>query len=134
MDPDMEEQERPRELFGHGRVGEPVSQMVPADMKALWVLLENSRKAHPEGGLIGRSLKRALCKPGANMTAVRYRANRIEMLRRILPDSMEPLIQDKLDAVLKAASEFPMKWIGATVHHGWTFDPDDFVRRVRDAA
>ena len=68
------------------------------------------------------------------MTAVSYRAGKIEMLRRSLPDLMEPLIQEKLDAVLKAASEIPMKWINATVHHGWTFDPDDFVRRVREAA
>jgi len=80
------------------------------------------------------NLMQALCKPGPNVTAVSYRAGKIEMLRRILPDVMEPLIQEKLDAVLKAASEIPMEWIGATVHHGWTFDPDDFVRRVREAA
>ena len=50
-----------------------------------------------------------------------------------LPDVMEPLIQEKLEAVLKAAAEIPMEWIGLTVHHGWTFDPEDFVRRVREA-
>ena len=76
---------------------------------------------------------RGLCKPGANVTAVSYRANKIEMLRHILPDIMDPLIQDKLDAVFKAASEIPMKWIGRRVHQGWPFDPDDFVRRVREA-
>lgn len=134
MDPDSEEQERLRELFGYGRAGEPVPQVDPSDMKALWSLWEDSRKTHPEGGaMIGMSLMRALCKPGANVAAVNYRANKIEMLRHILPDIMEPLIQDKLEGVLKAASEIPMKWIGATVHHGWTFDPDDFVRRVREA-
>ena len=135
MDQDMEEQKRLRELFGFGRAGEPVPQVDPSDIKALWAMGEESRKTHPEGGVfIGVEVMRALCKPGANVTAVNYRAVKIEMLRRILPDVMEPLIQEKLDAVLKAASEIPMTWIGATVHHGWTFDPDDFVRRVREAA
>ena len=26
-----------------------------------------------------------------------------------------------------------MEWISATVHHGWTVDLEDFVRRVREA-
>jgi hypothetical protein len=104
-------------------------------MRALWALYEDSRKTHPEGGvMIGMYVMRDLCKPGANVPAVKYRVDMTEMLRRVLPDIMEPLIQEKLDAVLKTASEIPMEWIGATVHHGWTFDPDDFVHRVREAA
>jgi hypothetical protein len=46
---------------------------------------------------------------------------------------MDPLVKDKLDAVLEVASDIPMKWIGNTVHTGWTFDPDDFIRRVNEA-
>jgi hypothetical protein len=135
MDADMEEQERLRELFGYGRAGEPVPQVDPSDMKALWALYEDSRKRHPEGGvMIGRRLMQALCKPGADVTAISYRATKLELLRHILPDIMEPLIQEKLDGVLKAVSEIPMKWIGAKVHHGWTFDPEDFLHRVREAA
>jgi hypothetical protein len=44
-----------------------------------------------------------------------------------------PELQDKLDAVFQAAAEIPMEWIGGEVHHGWPFDVDDFVRRVREA-
>jgi hypothetical protein len=133
MGPDMEEQERLRELFGYGRAGEPVPQVDPSDLKALWTLYEESRKRNPKGGvMIGRSLMQDLCKPGADVTAISYRATKLELFRHILPDTIEPLIQDKLDAVLKAASEIPMVWIGATVYHGWTFDPEDFVRRVRE--
>ena len=51
MDQDMEEQERLSELFGFGHAGEPVPQVNPSDMKALWALGENSRKMHPEGGI-----------------------------------------------------------------------------------
>ena len=117
----------------------PVSRCprwTPSDLKALWALYEDSRKTYPKGGVMfGRSLIQDLCKPGANVTAVSYRAGKIEMLRRILPDIMEPLNpRQELDAVLKAASEIPMEWIGTTVHHGWTFDPNDFVRRVLEAA
>lgn len=75
-------------------------QVDPSDLKALWAWGEESRKTHPEGAaIIGRSLMQALCKPGANVTALRYRANKIEMLRRILPDIMEPLIQGKIGTV-----------------------------------
>jgi hypothetical protein len=43
MDPDIEEQERLRELFGFGRAGEPVPQVDPSDLKAFWTLYEESR-------------------------------------------------------------------------------------------
>jgi len=91
MDRDMEEQERIRELFGFGRAGEQVPQVDPSDMKTLWALGEDSRKTHPDGGvIIGVEVMRALCKPGANVTAISYRAGKIEMLRRILPTSWNP--------------------------------------------
>jgi hypothetical protein len=103
-------------------------------MRKLWNVAADTKQKHPEGGvLIGKNLMQALCRPGANVTAISYQAGKVEMLRSILPDVMEPLIQEKLDEVLKAASEIPMKWIGATVHHGWTLDPDHFLRRVREA-
>ena len=118
-----------------GKEGEPVPQVDPSDMKALWKLGEDVKERHPEGGVImGVNLMEAYCKPGANIGAITYRARMIGMLQHIAPDVMEPLVRDKLDAVLAAASEIPMKWIGTTVHEGWTFDPDDFVRRVREAA
>ena len=54
----------------------------------------------------------------------------IGMLQHISPEVMDPPVRDKLDAVLIAASEIPMKWIGEAVHDGWAFDPEDFVRRM----
>jgi hypothetical protein len=133
MDKDAEEEERLRELFGFGRAGEPVPQVDPADMKALWALGQDTKKTHPEGGVaIGVNLMQAHCKPGANVMAVSYRANMIGMLQHLAPDVMDPLMQDKLDAVLATASEIPMEWIGGGVREGWPFDPHDFVRRVRE--
>jgi hypothetical protein len=118
-----------------GKAGEPVPQVDPSDMKALWKLGEETKKMRPDGGVaIGVNLMEAYCKPGANIGAITYRAGMIGMLQHIAPEVMDPLIKDKLDAVLATASEIPMEWIGTTVHHGWTFDPEDFVRRVREAA
>jgi hypothetical protein len=95
---------------------------------------EETRKRHPEGRVaIGANLMQAHCKPGANVMAISYRASMIGMLQHLDPEVMDPLMRDKLDAVLAAASEIPMEWIGGGVRKGWPFDPDDFVRRVREA-
>src|SRR5882724_12252595 len=109
MDPDIEEQERLRQLFGFGRAGEPVPQVDPEDVKAVWELWQGVKKDHPGVQVaIGQEIYERTCKHGTNVTAVSYRVGKIEMLRHILPDTMEPLIQEKLDDVLKAASEIPM--------------------------
>ena len=130
--PNMDEATFER-YFG-GKAGEQVPQVDPADMKALWALGEDTRKRHPEGGVaIGVNAMQAYCTPGANVMAISYRANWIGMLQHLDPGVMDPLMKDKLDAVLAAASEIPMEWIGGGVRQGWPFDPDDFVRRVREA-
>ena len=91
MDQDMEEQERLRELFGFGRAGEQVPKVDPSDMKALWDLGQDTKKTLPEGGVaIGVEVMRALCKPGANVTATSYRANMIVMLQHAAPEIMAP--------------------------------------------
>jgi len=72
-------------------------------------------------------------KPGANIPAVTYRAGMIAMLQRVAPE-LAPLLQNKLEAVFQAAAEIPMEWIGPGVRSGFPFDPDDFLRRVREAA
>lgn len=136
MDPDMEEQERIREMFGLGRAGEPVPVVDPEDVKAVWEIGQESVKENPQANVaIGVEIFRRACKPGANVPAVTFRAGQIGILRRIQPDVMDPLIQDKPKAVFRAAAEIPMEWLGVgIVRHGLPFDPDDFVRRVREAA
>jgi hypothetical protein len=117
-----------------GEPGEAVPQVDPEDIKAVWKLGQDVNKDHPgDGVVIGMAVFEHACKPGAMVKAVIYRANRIAMLRTVAPDVMEPLIQDKLDAVLHTAATIRMEWIGREVHKGWTFDPDDFIRRVREA-
>jgi hypothetical protein len=135
MDQDIEEHERLRELFGYGRAGEPVPIVDPEDVKAVWELGQESVKGHPQGDVaISVEIFRHACKPGANVPAVTYRMQQIGILQLIRPDMVDPLLQDKPEAVFRAAAEISMEWIGAGVRHGLPFDPDDFVRRVREAA
>jgi hypothetical protein len=134
MDSDMEEQERLRELFGYGRAGEPVPEVDAADIKAVLEIGQDMERRHPGGQYaVGRAVYENACKPGAIIQAVLFRASRVDMLRLVAPAVLDPLIQDKLDAVCTTAAQIPMRWAGATVHHGWTFDPNDFLRRVREA-
>ena len=136
MDADMAEQERMRKLFGYGRAGEPVPQVDAADIKAVLEIGQDMERRHPGGQYaVGRAVYENACKPGAIIPAVLFRASRVDMLRLVAPAVLGPLLQDKLDAVCTTAAQFPMKWIGIGVaHHGWSFDADEFLRRVREAA
>jgi len=123
MDQDM------RELFGHP--GEAVPQVDPEDVKAVWMLSQEVKQDYPGQSVgIGAEMFERGCKPGANIPAVTYRAGMIRMLKQ-----MDSLLQDKLDAVFRVAAEIPMEWMGVGApRKGLPFDPDDFVRRVREAA
>ena len=69
-----------------GSPGEPVPQVDPEDVKAVWKLGEEVKKDHPGGGVaIGMSIFEHTCKPGAIVKAVIYRTNKIEMLRTVAP-------------------------------------------------
>jgi len=89
MDPDMEEQERLRELFGYGRAGEPVPQVDAADIKAVLEIGQDMERKYPGGQYaVGRAVYENACKPGANIQAVllerRFFTN---TLRRRLSDN-----------------------------------------------
>jgi hypothetical protein len=118
-----------------GVAGQPVPQVDPSDIKAVWELGQDIRKRHPEGGVaIGVEVYKAHCKPGADISAITYRAGMIGMLQHAAPAVMDPLMEKKLDAVFLTAAQISMEWIGAgIVHKGWAFDADDFVRRVSEA-
>lgn len=117
-----------------GVPGDPVPQVDPEDIEAVWKLGEDVKKDHPGGGVaIGMAVFEHACTPGANVKAVIYRANQTGILRMVAPEVMEPLIEEKLDAVLRTAATIPMEWIGREVHKGFPFDADDFIRRVSEA-
>jgi hypothetical protein len=111
--------------------GTPVPQVDPEDVRAVWKLGQEVQKDHPGVNVgIGVAIFERSCNPGSNIQAVTYRAGMIAMFLRHAPE-----LKEKLDAVFLAAATIPMEWIGVgIVHRGWTFDPVDFIRRVREAA
>ena len=118
-----------------GAPGEAVPQVDPEDLMAVWNLGQEVKRDHPDGGIaIGMSIFEATCKSGAIVKAVVYRTNKIDILRYVAPEIMDPLIQDKLDAVLRTAATIPMEWMGVgVVRQGFPFDADEFIRRVSEA-
>ncbi|MGA8308922.1 MAG: hypothetical protein WB755_02755 [Terriglobales bacterium] len=123
-----------RPQFG-GAAGEPVPTVDPEDVKPAWKLTLDVAKTHPGRQVgIGAEVFEHTCKPGADIPAVFYRASMITMLQRVAPAAVDPLLQDKPDAVFRAAAEIPMDWIGVGItSHGLPFDADEFIRRVREA-
>ena len=110
----MGEAEEVAKLFAmvSGEPGTPVPEVDPLDIKSLWEHGQDQRRRHPEGGIItGMAVLEHLCKPGAEVKAVVYRANKIEILRTVAPEIMEPLIREKLDAMLHTAATIPMEWM-----------------------
>jgi hypothetical protein len=120
-------------LFG-GAPGTPVPQVDPRDVKTIWAKQRDIERRHP--GQLCAVAAATYIKPDANVQAVGYRATMLEMVRHVAPDLLKPwTTEDGLeDVVFRAIAEIPMEWIGEGVRSGWPFDPDEFLRRVREAA
>lgn len=64
-------------MVSDGR-GEPVPQVDPEDVKAVWKLGQEVKQDHPGGGVaIGMAIFEHTCKPGAIVKAAIYRTNKI---------------------------------------------------------
>ena len=118
---------RPRRHYGPGSgrnknvkrtfwvwtAGEPVPQVDASDMKAVLEIGQDMERRHPGGQVaIGREPYGNACKPGAIIQAELFRASRVDLLRLVAPAVLDPLIQDKLDAVCTIAAQIPMQWAG----------------------
>src|SRR5881392_1038946 len=70
--------------FG-GKPGEAVPEVDPNDIKAVSQFYQEMAKDHPcEQFAIGIELLGQVCKPGADVTAVYYRASMIEMIAKLI--------------------------------------------------
>lgn len=124
-----------KELFD-STAGEPVPEVDPADIKAVLEIGLDMERRHPGGEYaIGRAVYENAIKPGALFKAVLYRAAKVNTFRMFARSVMDPFLQQKLEAVCVAAAQIPMKWTDTKIiRDEWAFDPDEFVRRVREAA
>jgi hypothetical protein len=115
--------------------GKPVPEVDPADIKAVLEIGLDMERRHPGGEYaIGRGAYQNACKPGALTKEVLFRADKINTFRLFAPSVMDPLLQQKLEAVCVTAAHIPMKWTATDlIRDEWAFDPDEFIRRVREA-
>jgi hypothetical protein len=114
--------------FG-GEPGQPVPQVDPGDLKAAWKLFQDCGANGAVG--TGVDLLRQICKPGADMAAIGYRAAMLNLLTRVAPERLEPWCKDGRldDGVLRAAARVQLEWMGVGItRQGWPFDVEEFVR------
>ena len=125
-----------------GPPGQPVPEVDPADVKAVWELGRDIEKRHPvkTGELhayaVGIEMFKAACKPGANIPAIFYRGMMLWMLVRHVQDQIAPWLKEGNpdDAIFRAIAQVPMEWMGVgVVRNGLPFDAEDFMRRVKKA-
>ena len=120
--------------FG-GNPGEPVPEVDPEDLKAIWQLSRDVQARHP-GQNVATSLElgKAICKPGANVQAVSYRSTMIWVLSQFAQGLLAPWVKDDQfsDAVFRTMATIPMEWIGTTPREDLPFDVEEFFRRLRE--
>lgn len=121
--------------FG-GKPGDPVPEVNPDDLKALWRLHREVEAQHPgQQVAIGDELAKHYCKPGTDIQVIGYRLGLLSLLKLIAPDKIAPWLRDSQpdDALFRAAAVMPLQWpeVGV-VRDGFPFDIDDFFRTVRE--
>jgi hypothetical protein len=114
--------------FG-GQPGEPVPEVDPEDLKALWREQQELQARHP-GAAIGMTVAEQICKPGADIQALGYRTGMLWLLGQIAPERFSLFTKDgqPIDAAFRAAAKVPVEWIGEAITRQTPFDVDEFLR------
>jgi hypothetical protein len=107
-----------------------VASVDPSDLKNVL----RYRQEHPTAGAIGHSVFESVCNPGANVTAVWYRALMLGLCDRAGLLSSRKHDGEFDDVVLRMAATFPMKRMGMGVEYqGPPLDVQEFVRQIEQA-
>jgi hypothetical protein len=120
--------------FLGGKSGQPVPQVDPDDVKAVWAVHEDVARRHPGKQVgIGKGMFEHVCKPDADIAAVVYRAGMLRMLLQNGDENLTPWMngEEPGDVLFRAAAQTGMEWIGEELRHGWPFDLDEFLGRAR---
>jgi hypothetical protein len=122
-------QEPPR--FG-GKPGEPVPAVDPEDVKTVWQIGRDVEVNHPGKDVaVGVNVMKQVCKPGADIEAVSYRAGFAWLISQIAPEHLARFTREGQldDAVFRAAAKVPAEWMGVgIVRQGPPFDLNEFLR------
>src|SRR5436853_6591247 len=76
-------------LFG-GKPGEPVPQVDPDDLKAVWEINHEVQTSHPGERVTGISVLEHACKPGADVKSVAYRAVMLGLRTLLFHQNLAP--------------------------------------------
>ena len=104
----------------------------PADLRSILDLLLTLSP----GAAIGMGIFESVCRPGADIRAVWYRAVMLQLLSR-QADLLSSWVRNGEfdDAVLKVAARFPIKKLHVgVVHQGFPLDVEEFVKQIREEA
>jgi hypothetical protein len=116
--------------FG-GNPGEPVPKVDTADLKAIWQLYREVQERHGDKSVaVGYGVLEGVCKTGADVHAVAYRAAMLGLITRHGHELTGLLNDGQLDdAAFNAAAQTPMEWMGVgIVRQGLPFDVNEFMR------
>lgn len=123
-------------FFG-GKAGEPVPQVDPADVKAVWAIYQDVARKHPgEQVGVGTEFIKASCRPGADVSAVVFRTGMLRILVAHAQEQLAPWMNNEelSDALFRATAQTSMEWIGVGIERqGLPFDMEEFLRRTREA-
>jgi len=126
------ESRRPTSPQFGGKPGEPVPEVDPEDLKALWQLQCDVEKQHPgQQVAIGLEVAQHYCKAGADIQAVGYRVSLLWLMSRIVPEQFAALTKDgqPIDAAFRAAAKVSAEWIGVgVVRQGPPVDMNELTR------
>jgi hypothetical protein len=117
-------------LFGD-QTGEPVPEVDPEDLKALWREQQKLQARHPGKQVaIGMGLAEQICKPEADIQAVGYRVVMLWLLSQIARERFSLFTKDgqPIDVAFRAAAKVPLEWMGEAFTQQAPFDVDEFLR------
>jgi hypothetical protein len=117
-------------FFG-GNPGEPVPEVDSQDLKTLWQEQQELQARHPGKQVAtGMGFAKQICKPGADIPALGYRATMLWLLSHIARERFAAFTKDgqPIDAVFRAAAKVPVEWMGEGLTHQAPFDVNEFLR------
>jgi hypothetical protein len=124
----------PRTFFG--TAGEPVPAVDAEDLQTAYEILTDPRHRPAGAGPVGFSVDifSRVCKAGADISAVAYRAMMLHLLPMVAREQIAPLMKDdgKFDAnVYREFAGLPMTWLPqGSMRGGTPFDVNEFLRRL----
>lgn len=123
-------------MFG-GAAGEPVPEVDPEDLKAVWLIGNEAQDRKPGAKVaIGDVVMRHACKSGANVEATWYRSSLIWLLEQLAQPRLAPWLSAENGfadhPVFRTIASMPVEWIGQGVREDFPFDVDEFFRRLRE--